>query len=301
MNPNDLDHICSRTALVLEGGGLRGVYTSGVLRFFMEQQLYFGYVIGVSMGACNAANYFSKQPERNRIVNIHFVNDRRHLSYLRWLFKGELFGMGFIFDTIPNRLVPFDYATFNENNRKCVVGVTDCMTGEAVYYEKAQLGDAYLNVLQASCSLPFISRPVRYDGRVLMDGGLADSVPLARSIRDGNQKHVLVLTQPKGYRKTPSAFSDWLIRLRYPRYKGLQKTLAGRAAVYNDTLEWIERLEEAGGLFVVRPQTSLGVGRVERNKDKLYETYDRGYADAESCHQRLRDYLTRAPEKIDLR
>lgn len=301
MNYNGFDDICRRTSLVLEGGGLRGVYTSGVLRFFMEQRLYFGYVIGVSMGACNGANYISKQPERNRIVNIHFVNDRRHLSYLRWLFKGELFGMGFIFDTIPNQLIPFDYKTFNEDNGKCVVAVTDCMTGEAVYYEKAALGDAYLKVLQASCSLPFISRPVRYDGRILMDGGLADSVPLARSIHDGNRKHVLVLTQPKGYRKTPSVLGNWLIRLRYPRYKGLQKALAGRAAVYNATLEWIERLEDAGSLFVVRPQARLGVGRVERNKDKLYTTYDRGYADAESCHDRLRDYLMRAPEKIDLR
>ena len=287
----DIASHCRQTALILEGGGLRGVYTSGVLHFLMMQQLYFGYVIGVSMGACNAASYVSRQPQRNRIVNIRYVNDRRYMSYRRLLRKGELFGMDFIFNTIPRELVPFDFAAFRQSPQRCVVTVTDCMTGEALYYEKEALGEAYLKVLQASCSLPFMARPVQFDGRTLMDGGLADAIPLAKSMADGNQKHVLVLTRPKGYRKKPSPLTQRLIRLRYPRFKGLQQALAGRAGAYNQTLEWIENLEAAGQIFVIRPQTGLGVGRVERNKEKLYATYDLGYDDAESCYDRLHDYL----------
>jgi predicted patatin/cPLA2 family phospholipase len=243
------------------------------------------------MGACNAANYISNQPERNRIVNIRFVNDRRYLSYARLLRTGELFGMGFIFDTIPNRLVAFDYDTFHGSPQRCVVAVTDCITGEAVYYDKGELGDDYLRVLQASCSLPFISRPVRYHGRTFMDGGLADSIPLARSIQDGYRRHVLVLTQPRGYRKQPSRLTSLLVRLRYPRFKGLQRKLDGRAEAYNQTLEWIENLEDEGRIFVVRPRAALMVGRVERNQEKLYATYDQGVADARECHDALYDYL----------
>lgn len=286
-----LPQYCRQTALVLEGGGLRGVYTSGVLNYFMEQGFCFGYVIGVSMGACNAANYISNQPERNRIVNIRFVNDRRYLSYLRLMVKGELFGMRFIFDTVPNQLVPFDYASFGMSRQKCVVAVTDCVTGEALYYEKKQLGDDYLTVLQASCSLPFMAHPVRYDGRILMDGGLADSIPLAKSIADGYGRNVLVLTQPRGYRKTASPLANMLVRLRYPRFKGLQRALAERAQAYNRTLEWIESLEDQGRIAVVRPQSTLGVGRVERNKDKLYAIYDQGRLDARQYDPHLRNYL----------
>lgn len=283
---------CRHTALVIEGGGLRGVYTSGVLQFLMERQLFFGYVIGVSMGACNAANYISNQPLRNRIVNIRFVNDRRYLSYQRLFLKGELFGMDFIFDTIPNRLVPFDYETFRSSTQRCVVTVTDCMSGQAVYYDKTDLGDGYLKVLQASCSLPFVAHPVEYEGRTLMDGGLSDPIPLAKSMRDGNRKHVLILTQPKGYRKKSSGFVNLLVRLRYPRFKGMHRALAGRAARYNQTLEWIETLAEAGQILVLRPPSPLVAGRIERNQENLYATYDQGYADAEKNHARLCAYLS---------
>jgi predicted patatin/cPLA2 family phospholipase len=277
-------------ALVLEGGGLRGVYTSGVLRFFMDQGISFPYVIGVSMGACNAANYLSRQPERNRIVNIRYVQDRRYLSYLRLFTRGELFGMKFIFDTIPCSLVPFDFKTFMENDAKCVTVVTDCESGEALYYEKRELGEDYIQVLQASSSLPFIAKPVHYKGRVLMDGGLADSVPIRKSIADGNRKNILILTRPKGYRKTPARFARW-VRLRYPRYGGLGEALATRSIRYNETMDFLDDLEERGDVFVIRPRAALPAGRIERNKDKLYLTYDQGYSDAFAFYADLRLYL----------
>jgi len=278
------------SGLILEGGGLRGVYTSGGLRFFMDKGIFFPYVIGVSMGACNAANYVSRQPERNRIVNIRYVNDSRYLSYLRLLAGGELFGMDFIFDTIPNSLVPFDYETFRNSGIRCITVVTDCVTGEALYFEKNGLGEEYLPVLRASTCIPFVAKPVRFNGLILMDGGISDSVPIRRSIRDGNKKHVLILTRPKGYRKKPSHFTR-MARIRYPRFPGLSRSLGRRHTEYNETMDWVDRMEESGEAFVIRPCSDLPAGRIERSKDKLYTTYDRGYEDAGKAFERLTRYL----------
>ena len=285
------------TGLVLEGGGLRGVYTAGVLRFFMEKNIYLPYVIGVSIGACNAANYVSRQPERNRIVTIRYVTDSRYLSYLRLLAKGELFGMQFIFDTIPNKLVPFDFKTFMESGQKCITTVTDCKTGEALYKKKKEIGKDYLKILQASSSLPFIAKPVHYKGLVLMDGGLSDSIPIRKSINDGNTKNVLVLTQPKGYRKKRQRFIK-LAYTWYPMYKGLCEALKNRHLRYNETMDFVDRLEEHGEIFIIRPGSALNVGRAERNKDKLYAVYDQGYNDASACYKALRAYLKHKIENI---
>jgi predicted patatin/cPLA2 family phospholipase len=279
-------------ALVLEGGGLRGVYTSGVLRLFMDKGIFFPYVIGVSMGACNAANYVSRQPERNRIVIIRYVNDARYLSYARLFIRGELFGMKFIFDTLPHSLVPFDFTTFMESDVKCITVVTDCETGEALYYEKKELGEDYLKVLQASNSLPFVAKPVHYNGLVLMDGGLSNAVPIKKSIDDGNEKNVLILTRPKGYRKKHPRFLRFA-SLRYPRYKGLLNALAHRHAIYNETMDFIDQVEDQGRVFVIRPRFALDVGRAERNKDKLYAAYDQGYSDASACETGLLSFLDR--------
>jgi len=280
-----------KSALILEGGGLRGIYTSGVLRLFIDQGIFLPYVIGVSMGACNAANYVSRQPERNRIVNTRFVNDSRYLSYRRLLMRGELFGMKFIFDTIPNSLVPFDYQTFRESAVKCVSVVTDCKTGKPLYFEKSELGEDYLSILQASTSLPFILKPVRCNGHILMDGGISDSIPIRKSISDGNRKNVLILTQQKGYRKKRFKFNR-IVRMRYPWFPGLCEALAHRYIRYNETMDFIDTLEQQGEVFVIRPRSALPVGRAERNKSKLYSVYDQGYRDVSESHDGLCRYLT---------
>jgi predicted patatin/cPLA2 family phospholipase len=282
-----------KVGLVLEGGGFRGVYTSGVLRFFMDKGLYIPYVIGVSMGACNGASYISRQPERNRIVNTRYINDHRYMSYMRLLTGGDLYGMDFIFDTIPNSLVPFDFKVFSENKDIFITTVTDCEKGEAIYYEKSGFGRDYHMILRASCSLPFVAKPVRYRGRVLMDGGLSDPIPILKSINDGNKKNILILTQPKGYRKGPSRLSK-LVRFKYPRYRGLHRLIRERHLRYNETMDLIDRLEKEGDLFVIRPYNSIEAGRVERNKDKLFSSYDRGYMDASSCCRELMAYIKEA-------
>jgi predicted patatin/cPLA2 family phospholipase len=279
------------TGLVLEGGGLRGVYTSGVLQAFMEQNLYIPYVIGVSMGACNAANYVSRQIKRNRIVNIEYVNDPRYLSYLRLLTKGELFGMDFIFKTIPDELVPFDYETFLNSSQRNIAVVADCVTGEALYLDSKEIGKDYLYILRAASSLPLVQKPVRYNGRLLLDGGLVDSIPIRKSLADGNVKNIVILTQPADFRKQPQSL-QWFIRMKYPQFTGLQKAIAERHVIYNETLDFIKQLEATGSVFVIQPDEKLPVGRVERDKSKLYNVYDVGYRDAKKKMSALLEFLS---------
>ena len=281
-----------RTGLILEGGGMRGVYTSGILRLFMDQGLHVPYVIGVSMGACNGANYVSLQPERNRMVNIPFVNDRRHNSFLRLLRTGEFFNMDFIFKTLPDSLVPFDTQTFMANGQRCIVGMTDCGTGEPRYLDQHEAGPDFLKVLQASCSLPFMARPVHLHGRCYMDGGIADPVPIRKSMADGNTRHILILTQPRGYRKKTSPLVK-LARFRYSRFPGLCQALRTRAESYNRDMELIDRMEAEGRIFVFRPDSKLTAKRIERRKEILNMTYDQAYLDARRQWPALMAYLSR--------
>jgi len=277
-------------ALVLEGGGMRGTFSSGVLRRFVDDKLYFEYVIGVSMGACNAANYVSLQPERNRIVNTRYVRDSRYISYRRLFLRGELFGMSFIFGDLPNKLIPFDFKTFHENPVRYNVGVTNCHTGEPLYFEKSNLGSDFIDVLIASSSLPFIAKPVKYKGMFLMDGGLSDAIPVKRALDDGYKKSVVILTRQRGYRKKPSKMPK-IFLMRYRKFPGLLQNMKTQHSRYNETIDYIETLEERGEIFVIRPDVKPLAGRVERNIAKIYLTYDQGYEAASACFPQLLEYL----------
>ncbi|QDP39308.1 patatin-like phospholipase family protein [Radiobacillus deserti] len=275
--------------LVLEGGGMRGVYTAGVLEYFMEQSLYFPYVIGVSAGACMAASYLSRQPGRNRAVNIDFVGDKRYLSWRNYIRKRELFGMDFIFDEIPNQLVPFDYDTFLHSSEQLVVGTTDCETGNAAYYGKDKYGEDMLKILRASSSLPFVAPAVSFEGRVLLDGGIVDPIPIKKAQHDGFEKNVIVLTKPAGYLKTPPGRISAMFK--YKKHPKINERLETRYKLYNDTLDYIEEEEMKGNVFVIRPSVSLPVGRVEKKKDRLEELYQLGWKDAETQYERLMEFL----------
>jgi predicted patatin/cPLA2 family phospholipase len=248
------------------------------------------------MGACNAANYVSRQLGRNRIVNIKYINDERYLSFKKLLTTGELFQMGFIYNMLPKTLEPFDYETFYESKMKCIAVATDCKTGEALYYEKNDLGEDYMKVLQASSSLPFIAKPVKFRGKILMDGGMSDSIPVRKSMLDGNAKNVIILTQPEDYRKKPESGAK-LARWRYPHFPGLCTALSNRHIEYNETVEYVAQLEKEGKAFVIRPKAALNTGRVERNQKKLYDVYDIGYKDAEECYEELVKFLNCDSEK----
>lgn len=280
-----------KIGLVLEGGGMRGVYTAGVLDFFLEQEFHLPYVIGVSAGACHAASYISRQHGRNKKVNIGFIRDPRYLSYRNLLQSRSLFGMDFIFNEIPNKLVPFDYNTFYQSPQRYVIGTTNCQTGEPVYFNKEECGpDLILKVLMASSSLPFVSPIVNINGLDLLDGGITDPIPINRSMADGNEKHLIVLTRPRDYRKT--AFKQkWLAQKVYRKYDGLVQAMVNRHQIYNNTLDLIENLEQEGKAIVLRPSKPIQVDRLEKNVQKLNELFALGYQDASSAHWRILEWI----------
>lgn len=279
-------------SLILEGGGQRGIFTSGVLRALMGESLWLEAVYGVSMGACNGANYVSRQAERNGRVNIQYIDDRRYLSYRRWLTGGELFGLEFIFHDVPNKLDLFDFETYRNSPQKLHVGVTDCMTGEAEFFDQAEQGDDIMQLFRASCALPIVSYPVKLRGHVFMDGGIADPIPLKRSLADGHEKHLIILTQPDGYRKQPSS-STFFAKLRHPGLKGLHKALSSRHERYNQTMELVEELERKGEALIIRPSGDLGVKRICRNRPLLEELYAQGIAEGETRMDDIKSFLAK--------
>ncbi|MFL0194109.1 patatin family protein [Clostridium sp. WILCCON 0269] len=277
--------------LVLEGGGMRGLYTAGVLDFFMEKNLYFPYVIGVSMGACNASSYISRQKGRNKNININYVGDPRYLSYRNLILKKSIFGTDFIFDELANRLEIFDMDSFNRAKEKFVVTVTDCDNGKPVYFEKSECENKDIfDVIKASISLPFMAPMVKFRGLNLLDGGVSDPIPIKKSIKDGNNKNVIILTRNKGYVKR-SFKMKFLARRIYSKHKGLVNAMFDRYKKYNNTLSYIDKLEEEGKAFVMRPEESLKVRRIERNKNKLVELYNQGYKEASQCYDKLKEWI----------
>ncbi len=276
--------------LVLEGGGMRGAYTAGVLEHLMNNDLYFKYVIGVSAGACNASSYVSRQIDRNRTVTVEYAGHPEYISYKKLFKQRELFGMDFIFDELPNKLVPFDYETFHSASERFVVGTTDCMTGEPVYYEKSEVKQDILTVLRASSSLPFVAPIINFDGRSLLDGGISDPIPVRKSEADGNRKNIVILTRNDGYIKSPIK-GKWFLQRKYSQYPGLIESMARRHDTYNNTMRYIRQKEEEGSIFVIQPTLPLKVSRIERDKNKLDSLYVQGKKDAEGLHGELIKWL----------
>lgn len=278
-----------RVGLVLEGGGMRGVYTAGVLECFLDAGLRFPYVIGVSAGACQASSYLSGQKGRNRRITVELANHPQYVSVWNLFRERSLFGMNLLFDEIPNRLDPFDFDAFFRDPGQFWVVATDAVTGEPFYKEKGQTasGEELLTVVRASSSLPFISPPVRYEGRTLFDGGLSDPIPIRKSMADGNERHVVVLTKEMGYRRKPFRHRRLAGRF-YPEYPGLVRAMEQRHQVYNDTLDLLEQLQAEGKAIIIQPESDLGVGRMTRDRRKLSALYEQGYRDAERALDRIR-------------
>ncbi len=277
------------TGLVLEGGGFRGLYSAGFLDFFLEKNIEFPYIIGVSMGACNAVNYISKQQGRNLDIPYTFINDKRYMSYCRLLAKGELFGMDFVYDTIPNQLNPFDFQSFNASTQDFIIVTTDCEKGNPVYFKNLKNGEM-LKALQASTSLPFASKMVTIDDKLLLDGGICDPIPIERALEDGNKKLVVILTQPADYRKKPARLK-YMSHWKYKAYPALTDKLLSRHQKYNDTIDQLEKLESEGKAFVIRPDMKIPISRTEKNVHKLKEAFEMGYKQAHEIWPALSDFL----------
>jgi predicted patatin/cPLA2 family phospholipase len=283
----------NKAGLVLEGGGMRGVFTGGVLEYFMEENIHFPYIVGVSAGACNAASYVSRQSGRNKAVTIGYAHHPDYISVKRLVRSGELFNMDLIFDRIPNKEHPFDYKVFFKSEQYFYVGVTDCHTGETIYYEKQELESAFNKVLRASSSLPMVAPVVKHEGRCLLDGGISDPIPLERSIEDGNKKHIIVLTQPRGYLKKPAKRGMWYFTRKYKDYPGLIDVVKERSNIYNKQLSLVEKMEKEGKAFVFRPDHLHEVTRLERKKDRLEALYEHGYEKAKNQFDQLAEFLNK--------
>lgn len=273
--------------LVLEGGGMRGLYTAGVLEYFMEKNLFFPYVIGVSAGACMAASYLSRQQGRNKKVNTGLVKDPRYLSLRNLFLKRQLFGMDFLFDEIPNKIIPFDFETFLSESEQFIVGTTDCETGEAVYYNKQEHGADMLTIIRASSSIPFIAPPVEYDGRRLLDGAITDPIPLQKAKQDGFHRNIVIMTRSSGYHKPSSKLSS-LVRIMYRKYPQVASLLSEQYELYNKTLSFLDSEQTAGNCYLIQPSVTLPVSRIERNEKRLVDLYELGYEDAKRHEDSIR-------------
>ncbi|MCP2033860.1 putative patatin/cPLA2 family phospholipase [Planomicrobium sp. HSC-17F08] len=280
-----------KSGLILEGGGMRGVYTGGVLEKFLEEGIFVDYIIGVSAGACNASSYVSRQTGRNHKVTIGSVHHPDYISVKNLLLRRELFGMNLIFDEIPNRLVPFDYDSFHEATEEFVIGTTDCVTGEAVYFEKRDHAKDVLAIVRASSSLPFMAKPVEFEGRLLMDGGVADPIPIRKAMADGVTKPIIVLTKEKGYRKKKNSFARLMPAL-YRQFPGIVKSMESWYLRYNETMEFIEELEADGKALVIQPSKVYKINGMERDIEKLTELYDQGFRDAEERMEEIMKFIS---------
>lgn len=279
----------NRVGLVLEGGGLRGTYSSGVLDSFLEEDLRFPYIIGVSAGVCNAVSFLSRQKGRSAQINIEHCNDKNYYSFRNLLLQGSIFSEKMLFEDLPHKLYPFDYETYQKEYTCLMAGTTDCVTGKPVYYELNDLRHQY-DIVKASSWLPFVSPMVEYDGKKLLDGGIADSIPIKKSIADGNEKNVVILTQPVGYRKPPSKQSR-MAYLIYRQYPNLIDAIVKRHEVYNQTLDFIEEQERLGKAIVIRPTKDLGVSRLEKDGEKLRQIAQLGYHDGMEKMELVKEFL----------
>lgn len=279
----------SKLGLVLEGGGMRGVYTMGVLDYFMDHNLYTDGVIGVSAGACHACSYASKQRGRAWRINERFLNDKRYMSMHSLIKTGDLFGADFIYNVIPNELEVFDYDTFHKSGMKLYAVCTDVESGKAVYAPCMDMKQDIAYV-RASASLPLLSKIVNVNGEKLLDGGVADSIPIQYFQSLGYEKNIIVLTQAKEYRKGKNNLMP-IIKHTYRKYPKFVKAMQDRHIHYNRTLDEINLMEKEGSVFVIRPDKPVEIGRLEKNMHALRALYDQGYQDAANHYEALLHFM----------
>ncbi|MDL2219403.1 patatin family protein [Ruminococcaceae bacterium OttesenSCG-928-O06] len=275
-----------KTAIVCEGGGMRGVYTSGVLQAFMEGGFVADELVGVSAGASNGASYVSGQKGRGYRTNVDYAADPRYCSVGNFLKTGSIFGMDYIFTEIADVLDPFDFEAFHAAPCGFWAGATDVATGKATFFGKDHISQG-LMAIRASCSLPMLSHMVEIDGRLYLDGGIADPIPIDKALADGCERLVVVLTRERGYRKTPQSFRP-VYRQMYRQWPAFVQAMQLRHLTYNHTLERLWRLEEAGQAIVIAPAAPLGVDRFGKDKEKLVNAYYTGLADGQQALTLLR-------------
>lgn len=278
-------------ALILEGGGMRGTYTAGVLDYLMEKGIDFGSVYGVSAGALNGANFKSKQTGRGLRTFTNYQKDERYAGPQHLLKTGDWFNVDFSYNTIPNELDPADYDTFAASQINLYSVVSNVETGKAEYLLLKDLRiKEDMDGLRASASLPILSNMVEINGKKYLDGGCCDSIPLEKSIADGHKKNLVILTQHRGFVKKRSA-NRYPSRVMYHKYPNFVKAMDDRHNMYNRQLEYLYKQEKLGGAFIIQPKNKVEISRLEKNAAKLIELYHLGKEDAKASYSALLEYL----------
>lgn len=269
------------TALVLEGGGMRGVFTSGVLDWMIDHAITFPYLVGVSAGSSNALSFASHQRGRAKYTFADLQAERHYLGVRNLWHHRSIMDMDLLYRELPETLWPYDYEAYRTNPMRVESVATDCLTGEAVYLEEKEDAERIIDIVRASSSLPFACPVAHVDGCPMLDGGIADSIPLAHALEQGYGHAVVVLTRHRGYRKEekPLCIPPFI----YSRYPKLREALRTRGARYNAQLAWVEQLEEEGRITVIRPNHPVDVARIETDMGKMNALYHHGFEMAEKA------------------
>ena len=276
--------------LALEGGGYRGMYTAGVLDVWMEHGITCDHMVGVSAGAAFGYNFKSRQIGRAIRYNKAYCADKRYAGVGSWLRTGDMFNADFAYREVPIERDPIDLEAYQATPMRFTAVCTDVATGKAVYHDLPYGDERDIEWIRASSAIPVATRPVKIDGHVYLDGGVADSIPSAWLFEQGYGRNIVVLTQPAGYVKEPNGLMPWL-RLVFRRYPAFVEALATRHEVYNATLADLARREAAGEVFVVRPSESVKVPSLCRDPEELERIYRIGRRDAEGTLPALEAYL----------
>ncbi len=279
-----------KTGLVLEGGGMRGLFTAGVIDVMMEQGIRFDGIVGVSAGATFGCNYKSHQPGRVLRYNVRFKDDPRYMGLRSLLRTGDLVGAEFSYHTMPRELDVFDAGTFNSDPTEFHVVCTDVGTGEPVYHRIDVADEEAFDWIRASASMPLVSRPVSLEGRLLLDGGISDSIPLRYFQGQGFLRNVVILTQPKGFFKRKTKLMP-LFHLFMRRYPAIVRAMSRRHLMYNDELSYLAEQEQQGDILLIYPQDALPIGRTEQDEAKMRRIYAMGRQKAEEMLPQIKDFL----------
>ena len=279
-----------KTGLVLEGGGMRGIYTVGALDVFLDEEISFDYIIGVSAGAGNAVSYISKQRGRGYRCDMDYIHDERYMGKKPMREEKSVFGLHFIYDILPTELEPLDFDAFYADSAEFITVATDAATGKAVYFGKEHIKNKDTTVLKASASLPIFSPPISYQGKLYFDGGVADSIPVRRAVEDGCDRLVIILTKPRGYRKKPMAFPHLNATL-LKDYPKVVEAMEARYKVYNDSLDYAYALEKEGKAVIIAPEYPLSVDKFTSDSEKLEHCYLEGMRDTKKQIDAIKSLL----------
>lgn len=278
------------TGLVLEGGGHRGIYTAGVLDVFIENKIMVDGVIGVSAGAIHGASFVAGQVGRSVRYTEKYCNNKDYMSFYSLLKTGDLFNEDFCYRLLPEQLDPFDNIGFEKATIPYYTVCTDVNTGKAVYHQCKSLRGKEMKWLQASASMPLVARNVEIDGQLLLDGGIADSIPVKKFQEMGFEKNIVVLTQEEGYVKKPNKMMH-VISMKYKKYPEFVESVKNRHNVYNESTEYLKNLEIAGNALVIRPSQKPMASRLEKDPVKIRLTYELGRRDALNALHEIRVFL----------